>query len=110
MDHTDEDVHSLQLQFFDTLPPGASINILKSCYLFLAAESSNHGSFSFKSDGSDEQKAIVCCSQDSAKHEESQDSIPRFNPRKPINLEAKDEMQNLAPINDMKVEDLTSEG
>ena len=35
--------------------------------------------------------------------------MPRFNPRKPRNLEAKDEIKNLAPINDMRVEDLTNE-
>lgn len=36
--------------------------------------------------------------------------IPLFNPREPINLELRNEMQNFAPINDMKVEDLTGEG
>ena len=36
--------------------------------------------------------------------------VPRFNSRAPKNLQAKDEMQNLAPINDMKCEDLTNEG
>ena len=32
-----------------------------------------------------------------------------FNPRRPMHLEAKDEIKNLAPINDMRVEDLTQE-
>lgn len=36
--------------------------------------------------------------------------VPLFNPREPLNLEMRDELQNLAPINDMKVDDLTGEG
>jgi len=35
--------------------------------------------------------------------------LATFSPREPVNLEAKDELMNLAPINDMKVEDLTGE-
>jgi hypothetical protein len=35
-----------------------------------------------------------------------QEFVPCFIPREPQNLEALDEMQNLAPINDMKVEDM----
>ena len=48
-------------------------------------------------------------SQDSPAYEQEAGSVPRFNPRIPLHLEAKDEMKNLAPINDMRVEDLTSE-
>ena len=45
MEFTEQEVHSLQVQFFDTVAPGTSINILKSGFLFLAAESSNHACF-----------------------------------------------------------------
>lgn len=48
-------------------------------------------------------------SSDSAAYEQAPDTVPRFNPRTPIHLEAKDEIKNLAPINDMRVEDLTNE-
>jgi len=37
-------------------------------------------------------------------------SLVRYNPRDLLNMQAVDEMQNLASINDMKVEDLTGEG
>lgn len=100
----------MQVQFFDTVAPGININILKSGFLFLAAESSNHASFQFKSDGSTEEDAIVVHSQDSSKFEQSLSELPLFNPRRPIHLEAKDEIKNLAPIHDMRVEDLTGEG
>ena len=46
----------------------------------------------------------------SEEFEKDESLVPRFNSRAPKNLLAKDEMQNLAPINDMKVEDLTNEG
>ena len=45
LDFTEQEVHSMQIQFFDTVAPGTNINILKSGFLFLAAESSNHASF-----------------------------------------------------------------
>ena len=35
----------MQVQFFDTVAPGININILKSGFMFLAAESSNHACF-----------------------------------------------------------------
>ena len=38
------------------------------------------------------------------------ETLPKFNPRKTIHLEARDEIRNFAPINDMIVEDLTREG
>lgn len=45
LDFTEQEVHSMQVQFFDTVAPGTSINILKSGFFFLAGESSNHASF-----------------------------------------------------------------
>lgn len=41
---------------------------------------------------------------------EPKNKIVTFNPRDINNIQIVDEMQNLAPINDMKVEDLTGEG
>ena len=45
LDFTEQDVHAMQIQFFDTVAPGTSINILSTGFLFLAAESSNHACF-----------------------------------------------------------------
>ena len=110
MDCTEQLVHNISVQFFDTIPPGSSINILQTGFLFLGAESSNHAIFEFKSTGEEEDDPKVCVSQQSEDFEKDGDLVPRFNSRKPKNLQAKDEMQNLAPINDMRVEDLTNEG
>ena len=45
LDFTEQQVHSMQIQFFDTVAPGTSISISTLGFLFLAAESSNHVSF-----------------------------------------------------------------
>jgi splicing factor 3B subunit 3 len=100
----------MTVQFFDTIAPGTSINILKTGYLFVGSESSNHAIYLFKSTGDDEENPVLCLSQQTEDFEKDPSLIPRFNPREPVNLELRDERQNFAPINDMKVEDLTGEG
>jgi splicing factor 3B subunit 3 len=64
----------------------------------------------FKSTGDDEENPVICISQQTEEFEKDPSLIPLFNPREPANLELRDELQNYAPINDMKVEDLTNEG
>lgn len=60
LDYAEQKVHTISVQYFDTLAPGVSINILMSGYLFHAAEASNHGLYLFKSTGEDEQNPVVC--------------------------------------------------
>lgn len=114
LNFTGADVHSISVQYFDTIAPSVAINILKSGYLFSASESSNHLSLLFKSDGSDDTEAAQCTSNDTTKIEANYaEIVPKFNPRGGMglkNLEIIDEIRNLAPINDMKIEDLTGEG
>lgn len=102
------------MQYFDTIAPSLAINILKSGYLFSASESGNHLSLLFKSDGSDDTEAAVCSSHNTESIETNYaKNVIKFNPRGGEglkNLEIRDEMRNLAPINDMKIEDLTNEG
>ena len=63
MDCTEQLVHNISVQFFDTIPPGTTINILQTGFLFLGAESSNHAIFAFKSTGEDEENPKICISQ-----------------------------------------------
>jgi len=101
----------MTVRYFDTLAPGISINILKTGYLFHAAEASNHGIYLFKSDGEDDPKPILAYSQNTEKYDKNPQLIPKYNPRaEPQNLELRDQIENYAPINDMKVDDLNSEG
>ena len=110
MDCTEQTVHSISIRYFDTIPPGVTINILQTGFLFLGAESSNHAVFCFKSLGDDEVSPTICVSQQSKDFDLDRRLVPRFNPRVPVNLIAKDEMKNLTPIHDMRVEDLNNEG
>lgn len=63
MDCTEQLVHSISVQYFDTLAPSVCINILNTGYLFHAGEASNHGLYLFKSTGDDEENPVVCHSQ-----------------------------------------------
>lgn len=111
LENSDAKVHSIKIKYFDTLAPSISINILKTGYLFHAAEASNHGLYLFKSDGESDTNPIECFSQNSDKYEKNPSQITRFNPRpEPVNLELRNEMENFAPINDMKIDDLNNEG
>lgn len=71
----------MSCQYFDTLAPGISINILSTGYLFHAAEASNHGLYLFKSTGDDEENPIVCSSLQTPDFEKDNSKIPLFNPR-----------------------------
>lgn len=82
----------MAVQFFDTVAPGTSINILKTGYMFLGAETSNHAIFLFKSTGDDELNPVQCSSQQTVDFEKDSSLIAKFNPREPINLELRDEL------------------
>ncbi len=45
--YTGEDVHSLVLQYFDTIPVAVSLCILKKGYLFAPAEKGDHPLYKF---------------------------------------------------------------
>jgi splicing factor 3B subunit 3 len=99
---TKQVVHGITIQYFDTIQACNSINILKTGFVFAAAEYSNHLLFNFLDTGDDE--PIKNHSTQSA------DQVALFNPRDLQNLSVVDEFQNLASINDLKVEDLIGEG
>jgi splicing factor 3B subunit 3 len=91
LETTDAKVHSITIRYFDTLAPGISINILKTGYLFHAAEASNHGIYLFKSDGEDDPKPTLAHSQHTEKYDKNPQLIPQFNPRAECqNLELRD--------------------
>ena len=105
LDFTNSQVHGINVQYFDTTTPNVCMNILRPGYLFCAAEYSNHTLYSFLDIGENDPNPIRTLSANKQGNE-----LVTFNPRDFINLQAVDEFQNLASINDMKVEDLTGEG
>ncbi len=78
---------------------------MKPGFLFSAGEFNNHITYSFLDIGEGDPNPIRTHST------EPKDKLVAFNPRAdPINLSPSDEFQNLASINDLKVEDLLGEG
>ncbi len=105
MECTGPAVHGVSVQYFDTIAPCTQINILRPGYLFTAGEFNNHITYSFLDIGENDPHPIRTYSTD------KKDKLVTFNPRsEPINLSLTDEFQNLASINDMKIEDLVGEG
>lgn len=101
---TKDTVHTIVVQYFDTIPPAISLCVLKLGYLFAASEFGNHGLYNFQSLGDDEEDPVI---SDSTMGE---DQIVSFVPRALRNLVVLDELDNLSCITDMKVDDLTGEG
>ena len=70
----------------------------------MAGEFANHKLYSFLDIGDNEINPIRTFST------EGKNKLLAYNPRDYVNLQVVDEFQNLASINDMKVEDLIGEG
>lgn len=104
IEHSGAAVHGISIQYFDTITPCTQLNILRPGYLFTAGEFNNHVTYSFLDVGDSDPNPVRTYSASKGKE-------VRFNPRsEAINLSATDEFQNLASINDMKIEDLSGEG
>lgn len=93
-------VSDLHVKYFDTVPVATSLCVLKTGFLFVSAEVSNHYLFQFQGIGDDDDSPFT-----SSKSEE----FVYFQPRNIANLALIDEMESLGPILDMKVADLAKE-
>jgi len=105
LDSDGDQVHGLSVQYFDTIAPCTAISILRTGYMFAAAECNNHLLYKVLGVGDEEENLVK---SHSSNNDASQ--IPCYNPREPRNLEAEDEMLSLAMATDMKVADLNDEG
>ena len=101
---TGEDVHGIQIQYFDTIAVCSSICVLKTGDLFAAAEVGNHAYYTFLSIGNEETNPVVTDST------MARNTLVTFLPRNLKNLQLIDELDSLSCITDMKVDDLTGEG
>jgi len=96
-------VHNITIQYFDTIPLASSLIITKTGYLFAPCEKGNHNIYKFIGIGVDDKDLIV-----SDANRNISDPV-YFLPRLTHNLTLIDEIENLACITDIKVEDLTGE-
>lgn len=94
-------VRELRVKYFDTLPPCASMCVLKTGFLFAASETGNHGLYQFVGTGEDEED--VEASSSGLMMTEDGYSPVFFDPRPLKNLALVDEMPSLMPVVDMKV-------
>ncbi|TIC28406.1 hypothetical protein E3Q11_01879 [Wallemia mellicola] len=111
MELNGEDVISLRIKYFDTIPPSNSINILKSGYLFASSEFSNHNLYQFQKLGDDDNELEYSSSSYENNGMPSlENPLPiesaYFTPRGLDNLVPVDEIQSLAPILDAKVQSI----
>ncbi|KAG0149752.1 hypothetical protein CROQUDRAFT_104890 [Cronartium quercuum f. sp. fusiforme G11] len=103
IDHEDEEVQALKIKYFDTVPVSSSLTILKSGFLFVAAEMGNHYLYQFEKLGDDDDETEFS-SEQYPDNGASGDPLPPafFKPRPLQNLVLSDELESLAPIIDAK--------
>ena len=93
-------VEDLTIKYFDTIPPCASLCIMKTGFLFAASEFGNHALYKFI--GLGEGEDVEASSSTVRETEEGGFEPVFFEPRALENLEPVEEISSLAPVLDMK--------
>ncbi|KPV75805.1 uncharacterized protein RHOBADRAFT_52830 [Rhodotorula graminis WP1] len=104
IEHEEEEVTSLKIKYFDTVPVASSLCILKSGFLFVASEFGNPRLYQFEKLGDDDAETEFA-STDYDNCGVGPDPLPvaLFRPRALDNLAIADELESLAAILDAKV-------
>lgn len=103
--HDEDLVSEVQVKYFDTIPLCNALCVLKTGFLFAAAEFGNHALYQFQGIGTDEEDPMCTSS-----HPHGAQALVAFKPRALKNLMLYDEMPSLSPVIDMKVLDAAGEG
>ncbi|GJE94388.1 DDB1 family protein [Phanerochaete sordida] len=106
IEHEEQDVKSLKIKYFDTVPVASSLCILKSGFLFVAAEFGNHHLYQFQKLGDDDNEPEFSSTMyPNYGMANPTLALPRayFRPRGLDNLTLVDELESLDPIVDAKV-------
>ncbi|GBF95175.1 splicing factor 3B subunit 3-like [Raphidocelis subcapitata] len=107
LQHTGDAATCLTVKYFDSLPPAASLAVLKTGFLFAASEFGGHALYQFIGTGEDEDDV-----ESSSAALEVTDEGYRpvfFRPRPLRNLLLVDEAPSLMPLTDMRVANLLGE-
>jgi len=99
-------VTAINIKYFDTIPLCVSLNVLKTGFLFAAAEFGNHVLYQFQGIGDDNDDEEL---QQIIEIDGEEIVIPFFRIRPLKNLIPIDESESLAPITHMQVTDLANE-
>ncbi|KAK9453837.1 CPSF A subunit region-domain-containing protein [Dipodascopsis uninucleata] len=101
-------VHGVKIKYFDTVPVAKSLNILKSGFLFVAAEGGQHMFYQFEKLGDDDNE-IEFSSINYAKGPMSDYGPAYFEPRPLDNLVLVDIVDSLNPLVDAQVSNVFDE-
>ena len=105
-------VSDIRIKYFDTLPVAAGLILLKAGFLFCASEFGNAGLYQIDNLGDDDEDQPEYTAADfpqSNDYKDLPDIVVYFKPRPLRNLTLVDDIQNLSPIIDSKVLNLTDE-
>jgi splicing factor 3B subunit 3 len=99
LNYEDEVVKEIEISYFDTVPVGTSIAVLKTGFLFVAAECGDHALYQFQGLGDDagDHSKVMTVDMDGETMQEGQEFI-HFTPRPLKNLMLADEVANVGPI------------
>lgn len=98
-------VTDVVVRYFDTIPPSNSLCVLRTGFLFSAAEAGDHALYQFSGLGDDADAAEARASENSAKDGGAAPMVPPlFEPRRePRNLVLVDELDSVAPLLDLRL-------
>jgi len=102
------EVQALKLKYFETVPVASSILILKSGYLYAAAETGNHHLYQFEKLGDEDDELVFHSDNYSADLSESYDSA-EFHAHSVGNLNLVESIDSMNPMTSCKVTNLTNE-
>lgn len=106
--HEDEDMKSLNIKYFDTVPVATALNILRAGFLFVAPEYGSAHLYSFQKIGDDDDLPTYSSTDYPALGmTEMPPAPPTFTPRPLENLLLTDELASLDPLLDAKVLNVT---
>ncbi|KAF5554724.1 pre-mRNA-splicing factor rse-1 [Fusarium napiforme] len=103
------EVRRIRIKYFDTVPVASSLCILKTGFLFVAAESGNRHFYQFEKLGDDDSEPSVS-SDDFPPDPRAVYQPAYFSPRPLENLTLVESIDSSSPLMDCKVADLTGDG
>ncbi|PWY97250.1 putative splicing factor 3B subunit 3 [Testicularia cyperi] len=104
MEHDEEEIRSIKIKYFDTVPVAASLCILRSGFLFVASEFGSQYLYSFQKLGDDDDiPEYTSTDYDDNGAGRIPPPLPTFTPRALDNLIQVDELVSLDPILDARI-------
>lgn len=102
-------VSDLSIQVFDTLPPSVSLCVLKTGFLFAAADAGNHGLYQFIGIGDDDLDAVVATASGLVETDAGFAPLVFSPTSPPKNLALVDDLDSLAPLLSLQAANLGGE-